>query len=108
VAEDESLSAILNLTGLTSNEPEVVEILRERDPLKRVVALTSLAETRKQAQTTPAAAGNVLPSGTGATVSEENLETISTELQAEFDKPIQDIKKIRELGKKQKELLPRK
>ncbi len=60
VAEDDSLPAILNLTGLKANEADVVEILRERDPLKRVVALTSLAETRKQAQTTPAAAGNVL------------------------------------------------
>ncbi len=108
VAVDDSLSAFLNLTGLKANEADVVAILRqETDPLKRVVALTSLAETRKQAQTTPAAAGNVLPSGGGAPVSEESLETISTELQAELDKPIQDIKKIRELGKKQKELLPK-
>ena len=107
VAEDDSLSAILNLTGLTSNEPEVVEILRERDPLKRVVALTSLAEARKQAQTTPAAAGNVLPSGTGATVSEETLETIKEQLDAELAKPKKDFQKVKELTKKHGDLLPK-
>jgi hypothetical protein len=85
----------------------VVEILRERDPLKRVVALTSLAVSRKQAQTTPAAAGNVLPSGTGATVSEENLETIKEQLDAELAKPKKDFQKIKELTKKHGDLLPK-
>jgi glutamate dehydrogenase/leucine dehydrogenase len=108
VAVDDSLSAILNLAGLTSNEADVVEILRqETDPLKRVVALTSLAESRKQAQTTPAAAGNVLPSGTGATVSEETLETITEQLKVENAKPIKDFEKIKELREKNLELLPK-
>ncbi len=81
VAEDDSLPAILNLTGLDANEADVVAILRQdNDPLKRVVALTSLAETRKQAQTTPAAAGNVLPSGTGAPVVSEDIGSLSDRL----------------------------
>ena len=107
VAVDDSLSAILNLAGLDANEADVVEVLRqERDPLKRVVALTSLAETRKQAQTTPAAAGNVLPSGTGATVSEESLETITEQLDAEMAKEKKDFQKIKELRGKNLKLLP--
>ncbi len=81
VAEDDSLSAILNLTGLKANEADVVAILRQdNDPLKRVVALTALAETRKQAQTTPAAAGNVLPSGTGTPVVSEDIGSLSERL----------------------------
>ncbi len=110
VAVDEPLSAILNLTGLDSGEAEVVAILKqERDPLKQVVALTALAESRKQTKTTPAAVGNTLPMGTGTTVSEDTLKTVSEELQAEQLKPAtpETRKRIRELGKKHKELLPK-
>jgi hypothetical protein len=108
VAVDEPLSAILNLAGLDSGEAEVVAILKqERDPLKQVVALTALAESRKQAKTTPAAVGNTLPMGTGATVTGDTLETITEQLKVENAKPKKDFEKIKELRKKNLELLPK-
>jgi hypothetical protein len=108
VAVDDSLSAILNLAGLDANEADVLALLRENKELpERIVAINSLAETRKQAQTNPAAAGNVLPSGTGASVSEETLETTSEQLDAELAKEKKDFEKIKELRKKNLELLPK-
>ncbi len=90
VAVDEPLSAILKFTGMDSGEAEVVEILRqERDPLKQVLAVTALAESRKQAQTTPAAAGNVLPSGTGAPVVSEDIGSLSERLNELVSLPAQ-------------------
>ena len=107
VAVDEPLSAILNLTGLDSGEAEVVAILKqERDPLKQVVALTALAESRKQTKTTPAAVGNTLPMGTGAAVTEETFETVSAELQELHEQPKMDFEKNRELNAKLKKLQP--
>jgi len=108
VAADEGLSAILNITGLTDNEPDVVEILRKEQPFQaKVIALNSLAESRKQAPK-PAAVGNVLPSGTGGPVpAEETLETITEQLAAEMAEPKKDFQKIKELRKKHDELLPK-
>lgn len=107
VAVDDYLSAILKATGLTSNDPDVVEILRDSDPIKRLNAIGALAETRKQAQTTPGSAAAVLPSGAGGAVESETLESVTEELRVERAKPIKDFKKIGELGKKHLELLPK-
>ena len=90
VAVDEPLSAILNLTGLDSGEAEVVAILKqERDPLKQVVALTALAESRKQTKTTPAAVGNTLPMGTGAPAGSDDIGSLSKRLTELVDLPVQ-------------------
>ena len=107
VAVDDYLSAILKATGLTSNDPDVVNILRDSDPLKRLTAIGELAETRKQAQTTPGSAAAVLPSGAGGAVESETLESVTEELRVERTKPIKDFKKIKELSEKHKELLPK-
>ena len=108
VAGEEYLSSVLKMSGLTDSDPDVIELLRkERDPFKRIAAIGELAETRKQAQTTPARAGATLPSGAGETVpAEESLETITEQLNAELAKPKKDFQKLKELGKKHKELLP--
>jgi hypothetical protein len=90
VAVDEPLSAILKFTGLDSGEAEVVAILKqERDPLKQVVALTALAESRKQTKTTPAAVGNTLPMGTGAPVVSDDMDSLSKRLNELVDLPMQ-------------------
>lgn len=110
VASEDYLLPILKISGLTSNDPDVVEILRkERDPIKRMNAIGELAESRKQAQTTPPKAGAVLPSGGGQAVESETLESVTEELQEEIAKPVTPATRarIRELGKKQKELLPK-
>ena len=108
VAGEEYLSSVLKMSGLTDSDPDVIELLRkERDPFKRIAAIGELTETRKQAQTTPARAGATLPSGAGETVpAEESLETITEQLNAELAKPKKDFQKLKELGKKHKELLP--
>ena len=109
VAVDEGLSAILNFTGLDSGEAEVIAIIKANpnNELAQIRAVTQLAESRKQAQKTPAAVGNTLPMGTGTTVSGETLETVTAELEAEVAKEKKDFLKIKELRKKSLELLPK-
>ena len=90
VAVDEGLSAILNLTGLKANEADVVTILRDNSDLsKRIVAINSLVETRKQAQTTPGSAAAVLPSGTGAAVVSDDMDSLSKRLTELVALPVQ-------------------
>lgn len=111
VADEGYLSTILNLAGLNSNDPDVIELLRkERDPIKRMNAIGELAESRKQAQTTPPNPAAVMSAGGGQAVESEDLESITKELQAEFLKPAgpEQRKRIQELQKKQKELIPKK
>ncbi len=67
VAVDEGLSAILKFTGLDSGEADVVAIIKANpnNELAQISAVTKLAESRKNAQTTPGSAAAVLPSGGG-------------------------------------------
>jgi hypothetical protein len=108
VAEEAYLSPILKLAGIDANDPEVIAILRdESNPIKQINAVTSLAESRKQANQSPPNQAAALSSGGGQAVETETLESVTAELQAEQAKPRQDITKIRELSKRLKVLLPK-
>lgn len=110
VVVEDYLSPLLKLSGLDDNDAGVIEIVRkERDPRKQIRAIAELAESRKQVQQTPPNPAAVLPSGGGSALEGETLESITTELNAELAKPAtpQTRARIRELGKKQRELLPK-
>ena len=83
VAVDEGLSAILKYTGLDSGEADVVAIIKANpnNELAQISAVTKLAESRKQAQTTtPGSAGAVLPSGGGGAVVSDDMDSLSKRL----------------------------
>jgi len=110
VVVEDYLSPLLKISGLDENDAGVIEIVRkERDPRRQIVAITSLAESRKQVQQSPPNPAAVLPSGGGQALEGETLESVTAQLQAELAKPAtaQTRAKIRELGKKQRELLPK-
>ena len=90
VAGEEYLSSVLQMSGLTDSDPDVIELLRkERDPFKRIAAIGELTEARKQAQTTPARAGATLPSGVGEPVVSEDIGSLSERLNELVDLPVQ-------------------
>ena len=91
VAVDEGLSAILKFTGLDSGEADVVAIIKANpnNELAQISAVTKLAESRKQAQTTPGSAAAVLPSGGGAAVVSEDMDSLSKRLTELVDLPVQ-------------------
>jgi hypothetical protein len=109
VAPDALLSSVLNLAGLDSNDADVVEIIRANpnSPAAQIIAVNQLVESRKK--TTSPNVGAVLPSGGGQALETETIESVSAELHAELLKPAspETRERIRELGKKQKELLPK-
>lgn len=110
VTIEDYLSPLLKLSGLDDNDAGVIEIVRkERDPRKQIRAIAELAESRKQVQQTPPNPAAVLPSGGGQALEGETLESITAELNAELAKPAtpQTRARIRELGKRQRELLPK-
>jgi hypothetical protein len=109
VASEDYLSPILKMAGLDVNDSDVIAILRdESSPFKRITAIEALSETRKQKP--PLTPGAALPSGGGKAVETETLESVTAELQTELDKPVTPATRarIKELGKKHKELLPKK
>jgi hypothetical protein len=111
VAVEDYLSPLLKATGLDANDAGVIEITRkESDPAKRMTAIAQLAETRKQAKETPASPGAVMASGGGQAVESESLEGITEELNALLLKPVtpDSRKRIQELSRKHKELIPKK
>jgi len=106
VASEDYLSPILKMAGLDVNDSDVIAILRdESDPFKRITAVGALAETRKQKP--PLTPGAALPSGGGQAVETETLDSVNAELQEELAREKKDFLRIRELGKKHKELLPK-
>jgi hypothetical protein len=102
VAPDAILSSVLSIAGLDSGDPDVVEIMR-------VLAVNKLVESRKQAQQTPANEAAVMPSGGGSAVEPTTLESITRELNEELAKPStpETRKRIQELGKQQREFIPK-
>ena len=109
VATDVLLSSVLEMAGLKDSDPDVITLLREeRDPAKQIIAIGTLAETRKQAKESPPSPGAALSSGGGKAVETETLESVTAELEAERAKPIRDREKFLELSEKHKILLPRK
>ena len=89
---DEGLSAILKFTGLDSGEADVVAIIKANpnNELAQISAVTKLAESRKQAQTTtPGSAAAVLPSGGGGAVVSEDMDSLSKRLTELVDLPVQ-------------------
>jgi hypothetical protein len=108
VAADGYLSTVLKLAGLTSNDPDVVELLRkERDPVKQITALGELSEARKQVRQTPPNPAATMPMGGGQTPEGDTLESVSAELNALYAMPVTPAtrQRIQELGKKNRELL---
>ena len=108
VAADGYLSTVLTLAGLTSNEPDVVELLRkERDPIKQIIAIGALSEARKQAKQTPPNPAATMPMGGGQTPEGDTLESVSAELNALYAMPVTPAtrQRIQELGKRNRELL---
>ena len=108
VAADGYLSTVLTLAGLTSNEPDVVELLRkERDPIKQIIAIGALSEARKQAKQTPSNPAATMPMGGGQTPEGDTLESVSAELNALYAMPVTPAtrQRIQELGKRNRELL---
>ncbi|KKL56263.1 hypothetical protein LCGC14_2247160 [marine sediment metagenome] len=91
VAVDEGLSAVLKFTGLDSGEADVVAIIKANpnNELAQISAVTKLAESRKQAQTTPGSAAAVLPSGGGGAVVSEDMDSLSKRLTELVDLPVQ-------------------
>ena len=92
VAVDEGLSAILKFTGLDSGEAEVIAIIKANpnNELAQISAVTQLAESRKQAQTTtPGSAAAVLPSGGGGAVVSDDIDSLSKRLNKLVDLPSQ-------------------
>jgi hypothetical protein len=101
------MEAFLNLVGLDANDAEVVIILREeQDKLAQIGKFTALAEQRRQVQTAPPKPAQQMPGVGGGSVESDTLEGITAQLQVEMAKPIKDMVKIKELGKKHEELLP--
>jgi hypothetical protein len=108
VAVGDYLSPLLRLVGIEANDADVIDIVRkERDPAKQMSAVALLAENRKRISQIPPNPAAVLPTGSGQAVEGESLESVTAQLNAELAKPIQDKNKIRDLGKRQKQLIPR-
>jgi len=110
VADEAYLSPFLESLGLEDRDPDVIDILRKnRDPASRIIAMGELSKSRKQAQTPPNPAA-VQPTGAGGAVQPETLESVTAQLNEELAKPAspETRARIRELGKQQKELLPKK
>jgi len=110
VTVEDYLSPLLQLSGLDANDAAVIEIVRkERDPAKQMTAIVQLSESRKQAQDTPAIPAAVMPSGGGQPVEGETVDSITKELNELYTMPVTPATRarIQELGKKQKELLPK-
>jgi hypothetical protein len=111
VAPDAILSSVLSIAGLDSGDPDVVEIMRSNpnDAASQVLAVNKLVESRKQAQQTPANEAAVMPSGGGSAVEPTTLESITRELNEELAKPStpETRKRIQELGKQQREFIPK-
>ena len=110
VVVDDYLSPILQASGLDANDADVVDIIRkQRDPRLQMRAIGELAIARKQAQEKPAKPAQVMPSGGGYAAEGDTLESVTTELNELLAKPVTpEIRnRIRELGKKQRELLPK-
>lgn len=108
VTVEEYLSPLLQASGLDANDADVIDIVRkERDASKQMIAIANLANSRKQV--TPANPAAVAPTGDGQSLGGETLESITTELNALYTQPATAATRarIRELGKKQKELLPK-
>ena len=104
------LSPILRLTGLDANDPEIIELLRtERDAAKRITAIGELAEARNEAPKTQPNPAAQLAGGGGQAVEEGTLESVTEELKEVLAMPATPAtrKRIQELGKQQKELLPK-
>jgi len=109
-AGEEYLNPYLESLGLEDSDPDVIDILRKnRDPASRIIAMSELSKSRKQAQAPPNPAA-VQPTGAGGAVQPETLESVTEQLNRELAKPAspETRARIRELGKKQKELLPKK
>src|SRR3990167_3181581 len=102
-------NAILSPLGLQANDPEVIAILREQDFTAQLAKLAELSGNRKaqeQAKRTPNPA-QVLPVGGGQSVQVEDLESLTAELEKEMGAPSPNMKRVRELSKKQTALLPK-
>ncbi len=108
VTVEDYLSPLLKVSGLEDTDSDVIEIIRnERDPGRQMTAIAELAESRKQAQATPASPGATLSTGGGQTVQGDTLESVTEELNAELAKGVKDHARIRELRVKQASLLPK-
>jgi hypothetical protein len=109
VAADTLLSSVLKSFELDSGEADVIEIIRSNpnDERAQILAVTSLVETRKQAQQTPANPGAVMPTGGGGAVEGDTLESVTAELQEAYAEKVLDMDKVMELKAKQEELLPK-
>lgn len=106
VAGDELLSSVLKLAGLKDTDADVIDILRaEKDPARRVIAINSLVETRRQAQQTPANPAAAMSTGGGQAVETDTLESVEAELTRLMKNPTENIQKLREVRKKHAELL---
>jgi len=81
VATDALLSSVLEMAGLKDSDPDVITLLREeRDPAKQIIAIGTLAETRKQAKQSPPSPGAALSSGGGKAVVSEDMDSLSERL----------------------------
>ena len=108
VTVEEYLSPLLQASGLDANDADVIDIVRkERDASKQMIAIANLANSRKQV--TPANPAAVAPTGDGQSHGGNTIESITKELNELQLQPATPAnrKRIQELGKKHKELLPR-
>jgi len=110
VTVDDYLSPLLQAIGLADTDAGVIEIVRkESDPAKRQIAIAELAIARKQVEQEPGNPAAVLPEGGGKASEGDTLESVSAELNKLQFEPATPAnrKRIQELSKKHKELLPK-
>ena len=97
VATDALLSSVLEMAGLKDSDPDVITLLREeRDPAKQIIAIGTLAETRKQAKQSPPSPGAALSSGGGKAVETETSDSLAERLIKLQNLPIQTLESKQE------------
>jgi uncharacterized coiled-coil protein SlyX len=91
VAADTVLSSVLNNAGLLDTDADVIAIVsaNPKNELAQIKAIIQLAETRKQAQPTPANQAATLPSSSGQAIEGDTLESLSERLTELVDLTVQ-------------------
>ena len=97
---------VLEGLGLEANAPEVVELLRRDGAVLN--DFLELAVQQRLKNQRPANPATITTTGGGEAVGPDDLEAVTAELNAELAKELPDRQKVKELGAKQRSLLPRK
>jgi hypothetical protein len=101
---DPVLSSMITALNIDANSPEVTEILRAEGTLpERVQKVLALAGAG-QAVSAPVPPGQRLPGTSGGSVPVNNIDTLTSEMQALQANPSKNMKRYLELSAKLREL----